>query len=384
MKKSISAVISTIILSTSIFAFEWGGLITDGTKATSTDLAKENTFLQHSDDIALWYNTPVISDGSAYFAGQASFKNYVDLDMDFNDTVTRIINIDLLKLAGKASAGPVVISTALGRYNVSDLTGRIFNQSCDGILIQTAFPAVEISLYGGFTGLQNALTTQMLGAGEPEVYDSKKSFVAAHKYAPLSFALQLPSVFVNQTLNLQTAAFLDLEKTDYDRYYVTLGMNGPIGGPVYYSLTATGSTVDFKDYSVYGNLSLQTFISSVVTIKAGAEYASGSQFGLVPFAGFTSCTAYSSLFATELSGIILPSVDFILTAGNVYFGINGKLVLDYPEDDITLNGVSTGANFVWNIFSDLRFGLSGYYFLDLQNEGKLNNLAANTSLSLSF
>ncbi len=368
---------------TILSAFEWGGLFTDGSKLITTDFKKDNLFLQHTDEVALWCNAPVISDGSVYFAGQVSYKNTVDYNLDFKTSISNIINLDLMKIAGKTEIGTSVISASIGRYGVSDLTGKIFNQTSDGILVKSTFTAFELSLYAGFTGTLNALSTQMINLSEAEM-DSNKLYVTAHQYVPVSLAVEFPSLFLNQTLNLQVNLFKDLEKTDYNRYYATVGLNGPIAGPLYYSLIAAGETEDYKKYSVYGLFSLQTFISSVVTFKAGVEYASGDQFGLKPFTGFTSYTPYSSLYASEFAGMILPSVDMIFTGGNVYFGINSKLVLDYPEDLVTVNGVSTGANFIWNIFSDVRFGLSGYYFVDINHKGNLNNMAATANISLAF
>lgn len=377
--KKLLLVITAIFLILPLSAFEWGGLITEDFKYQYNN----SSSFRQSNNVALWMNLPITNDASYYFAGQASIKYFYDINSQNGNQFMPVADVDLAKLAGRASVKNSVVSIAAGRYAISDLSRKIFNQNCDGMSLKIAVPGSEYSLYAGYTGMLNSLNVTMLGENGIAHEAASSVYSKAHDYIPLLLEMEIPSAFLNQAINAQISMFYDLEATKYNRFYFTAGMNGPVAGPLYYALSATLGSSTFKNFYAYGNLSLQAFISSF-TVKVTGEYASGNQFGLSPFTTFTSNTAYNSLLSPELSGVILPGIDIAYTVGGLYTSLAGKFVLGFPESDVIVKGVNAAGNLVINLFSDLKTSLSGIYYYDIEGSGELNNMSVALNISLSF
>ena len=294
-----------------------------------------------------------------------------------------IADLDLAKLAGRTFIKNSAVSLAAGRYAVSDLTGKIFNQNCDGISVKVSVPGIEYGFYGGYTGLLNALNVTMLDENHTVSETESSIYSKAHDYIPLVLSAEMPSAILNQSVSVQASAFFDMDATKYNRFYLSAGLKGPIAGPLFYSLTSALSSSTFKDYSLYGCLDLQAFISSF-SIKLTGEYATGSQFGFTPFTTFTSYTAYNSVMYPELTGVILPGFDASFSEDGFYASLGGKLVLDFPEEEILIKGINATGSFIMVPFSDLQIGLSAVYYFNLETIGENNNLIASLNVSLSF
>lgn len=373
----------SIALITHVSAIEWGGLFTEDFKVSTSKFSTSDMGFKQSNGISLWMNAPITEDGNTYFATQGSTKYYFDFGNE-NLLFTPLFDVELVKLAGRVNILQSQLAYSLGRFSISDLTGKIFSQMCDGALVKFTLPAFEVSAYAGYTGFLNGLTVSMLGPDKmPEAVEGSL-YGKAHSYIPAFISLEMPYLFLNQTFNAQVSAFIDMEETEYNRVYGTFSLYGPIFGPLYYSVLTTLGIENFESISNYSCLSLQMFISSAITIKINGEYASGQNAIFSPFVTVTSSPAYNSLESPELSGLILPNVDFILTTGNLFIGINGKLVMGIPEDEIIIQGANFNLSFIYNIFSDLQLGVSGIYYNDINTSGAQDNLAVNINVSISF
>lgn len=385
MKRFFAIFFIILVMFMPLCAFEWGGLLTEDFRFSSTDFKPENNSFKQGNSASLWITVPFSANGNFYFSGQGSIK--YNLDLKSTESFNLIYDIDLLKLSGKTDIGSAAISLAMGRYSVSDLTGKIFNQNADGLSLKVTSQIVEFSAYAGYTGLINALNVSMINS-PTAVYEYKNNYSPAYKYVPVSFSVEAPSLFANHTFNSQVSAFFDAEKAfaddAYNRYYATVSMMGPILGTLYYSVMTSFGSVNFKDVSNYSALSLQMFVNNNLTLKANAEYASGNHMGLSPFVGFTSSPAYMSVNYPELSGVLMPSLDLVFTTNNFYTGINGKLVLSCPESNFNMQGINVGANVIYNLFSDLQLGVSGNYYRDMYSNGLEDNMSLGLNLSLSF
>lgn len=382
MKKFLITLISIFYLSSSLAAFEWGGLLREDFKFISTDFTPENNFYRQSNTASIWFKAPFSPKGSWYIANQESYKYYLDF-ANGDKVFTSIFDIDLFKLAGQVQAGRFTLSSAFGRFSLSDLTGKVFNQNADGIYLNFARPSVNYSLYFGYTGFLNSLNVTMLDENGIGVIGNDSIYSFAHKYIPFSLSMEIPNAFFNQTLKVQANAFLDCED-NFNRYYLDLGLNGHILGPLYYSAVSCFGFANFNSLSNFTTLNLQLFIGSILRLKFGLDYASGSQFGLSPFIGFTSYTAYYSSNYPELSGLILPNVDFSLTFGKFYTNMNVTAVFGYPESEIYFKGFNASVNLMLSIFSDLQMGLTGLYYYDIYTSGAENNCSVNANISVSF
>lgn len=383
MKRIFATIISLLMLP--VFAMEWGGLFTEDMKYATTEFSEENTGLRQSNSLILWTNVPLAASGNTYFSGQTSVKYYTDIIQQ--DGITPIFDIDLLKISSNFFAGDNVFSFSAGRFGVSDLTGKIFNQTSDGLAIKLTRPTVEFTAYAGYTGLLNAYNVSMITA---EAYSPVyiEGYCLSYKYLPCSLSIEMPAILSNQTLNVQASAFIDMEKPGQDdsdnRYYGSLSMMGPIAGPVYYSFLTSFGSENFTNIFNYSALSIQYYLGSLMSVKGNIEYASGNQLAFTSFKGFSSNTAYNSLSSPELSGLIMPNIDMAVTIQNFYVGLNGKIVLGYPDSNIYFQGLNVSANIIFNIFSDLQLGVLGSYYYDMYWQGKENYFTANVNLSISF
>ena len=382
MKKFLFALISVFCLSSSLAAFEWGGLVKEDFKYTSTDFTPANNSFRQSNTASIWFKEPLSPKGSWYIANQESYKYYLDFSNE-NKVFTSIFDIDLLKLSGQVQVGNYNLSTAIGRFSLSDLTGKVFNQTADGIYLNLSRPSVNYGFYFGYTGFLNSLNVTMLdGNGVGQIgRDSIYSF--AHKYIPISISVEVPNCFLNQTFKAQVNAFFDNED-NFQRYYLELGLNGHIMGPLYYTAVSCFGFANLNTISNFTTLNLQIFMGSILRLKIGTDYASGSQLIFKPFIGFTSYTAYYSSALPELSGVILPNVDLSLSFGNFYTSMNVSAVLGYPENEIYLKGANASLNLMYNVYSDLQIGLTGLYYYDIHTSGAENYCSVNANISVSF
>lgn len=383
MKKAAGLFISIILLLVPLSSMEWGGLITEDLGYETKNFSSETNRIKQSNSASLWMTGALVPDGIINFAAQASGKYFLTSKNDAF-VFTPIINLDLLKFSGNLRIAEGVLNYSVGRFAISDLTGKIFSQTNDGMLLKYSMPSFEANAYIGYTGYLNAMTVAML-SNEHKVHTVDGSvYVMAHSYMPVCLSMEVPSLFLNQTFNVQLSGFFDMEETKYNRYYGTFSLNGPIVGSVYYSLLTTFALENFDAFSNYSALSIQIFPISFFTLKLNAEYASGNQLIFKPFVTFTSNTAYNSYLEPELSGVIMPNVDFIFLWERFYASLNGKVVLGYPENEIIFQGLNFTANMYFNIFTDLQLGLSAIYYHDIINAGEMNKASLNVNVSLSF
>jgi len=383
MKKIFVAFVSLFFVP--LFALEWGGLFTEDVKYIAPDIAQNCETLRQANNLILWANAPFTDSGSTYVAGQASVRYFTDIKQ--NDGFIPVYDVDLLKFSTNLYAGASVFSFSAGRFGVTDLTGKVFNQTSDGLSLKYTRPSMNFTAYAGYTGLLNAHNVTMLNKAE-YLPSYNNGYYFAYKYLPISLSMEVPSLFLNQSFNAQILAVIDGETPSgdksYSRYYGSLAFMGPIAGSVYYSLVSSFCSENLKNISNYSAFTLQYYFGSVLNIRANAEYASGNQLIFEPFRGVTSNTAYNSSEYPELSGLFMPSLDLVFTVMGVYLGINGKVVMGYPESDLVMKGINLSTNILVNIFSDLQLGLYGSYYYDMNIQGQENNFILNLNLSLSF
>lgn len=376
MKKNLLLLAALCFFVLPVSALEWGGLVNDETKYTKT---KTNAFNQ-SNAVFMWLNTPLSSDGAWNLSSEATYK--FTFSKAEEKTITNMADVDLLKVNGniKLDNGNVVI--AAGRYLYADLTNVNFAQCSDGIAVNVNLPVVHLGAYAGYTGLLNSLNVSMLISPEDEVKNGKV-YVMAHPYLPLMASVEIPSILGNQTVGLQWESILDLGPKKYNRNYANLSISGPITGTIYYSVVSSFGIVN-KNIMNYSHLTVQVFPIPEIGISGGVEYASGKQGKLTPYTTVTSKTAYGSAMSPEMSGCIVPSVDFIYTKGDLFVNLNAKLPFDMPEKKTTFKGIGGDLALIYNIFSDLQAEADVSAFKDIATKSADDNLSVTVKAVLSF
>lgn len=389
MKKSLLVTVLTAFFLLPVFSFEWGGLFTENAKGTIGDFSYFDTLsVRQSNSLCLWASVPFDEASNWYFAGQASYKYNLDFSI-LGKTLTNIVDFDLVKISGVIPAGVNNITFSAGRFFVGDTTGKIFVQNCDGLLLNYNSLFTKMTLYAGYTGLLNGYNVYMLNPnGEVDSKNSVllKVYRQSPSYIPAIASVTFPSLFLNQSVGVQAIAILDVNgnsDSKANRYYGTLNMAGPISGPIYYSLNTTFGSKDFKNVSNYSSLKL-SYLNKTLTVKVGAEYASGNQAFLEPFVGFTSQAMLNSATAPEYSSMLLPGLDVIFSIKNLSFYFNGKVAVACPENSFSLQGVDASLKGYLNIFSDLRFDFGATMYYDIMKHGSENFYTANLGLTLSF
>jgi hypothetical protein len=246
----------------------------------------------------LWFSTPFTNDNSVYLTAEGMYM--YDYDKAGIGSMN-ILDVTLLKFRiDKRSASGGIFSLHAGRFAVSDVTGLVFSQTCDGVFVKAGGARCTVGLYGGYTGLLNAHdVTILVPAGSSYSADFTKLYPAAPGYIPLGITLDFPVLFANQKLVFQAWAFLDAMKEDFNRFYGEAEMSGPLGSVFSYKVSSVFGTYKFDEVT---NLSQADIIFSPIykiAIDTGFVYASGTQGIFTPFTGFTSETSSYALDEPE-------------------------------------------------------------------------------------
>lgn len=384
MKKIISVLFTTALLAGSVFAQEWGGIVTNQTKATTSNF--KNASIEQSNAAYAWYNTAITSDSKWNLSSEVMYKyNFGYYGEEIGTVFTNVIDFDLLKVNGTANIGSGTATMAFGRYFVSDNSSIIFSQNCDGAMIKYGLPTMTLSGYLGFTGLLNGLNVSMLNPvrneeGTAVVYAKKENanfYSLAHPIIPVILSMDFNSLFGNQTLNLQGMYFADLGKDEEgsklgDRFYFGVTGKGPISGAIYYEASTVLGAVNFKKMSNYTRAQVLCYPIDVLSFKGGLEYISGNQGIFKTFTGVTSGAAYNSLLSPEYGGQLIPQLSIVYSTDTLYTEIGSKVIFKMPEDSCSIGGLEEKVSFVMNIFSDLQAGLELLMYYDLSGAGETN------------
>lgn len=365
----------------SLNAYEWGGLFSEYFKVNFTGKTFENPNFRQSNSASLWVTAP-IADEKLFFAGQTTFK--YNFDFGKNNNLFSVFDFDLMKFSAQKNFRQSVATVNFGRFFMKDNTGVIFSQKMDAVSLVTNFAHSNMTLFFGYTGFLNSINDVMLDHNGIAHVQNGMFYLPAHKYIPIIFSLEFPSVFFNQQLDFEADAFIDLEQDNFNRFYATLSLSGPIFSFMFYKVSSTFGAENFTKFTNYSSIKTNFILSNSLLCNVNLEYASGNQLFFSKFTGFTSRTAYNSYLYPELSGVILPSVDLMFSLKEFYNAFSVKAVIDYPENEIKFKGIDVCSSVVLNIFSDLQISLSGLYFMDFSTEGAENNLAVNVNCSFTF
>ncbi len=370
MKKFLVSVCTALfILSAPLSAFEWGGVIKDDTGISTPDF-KSITFNQ-SNAISLWFKTPV---GESFkLTAEGLYKYNLSVSKDATEFVN-IADLSLFKFDGKINAGSGLLSLTAGRFSVADATSAVIAQTSDGISVNYALDTVKLGAYAGYTGLLNSLNVPMATAPQKDI----KVYNPAYPYAPLGLTVELPSLFLNQNVTLQGYALLDCGANKSSMYYANLVLAGPVTNIIYYNLSTTLGSVNFKNFMNYTGFTLYIFPTNEIAVNAGLDFGTADQGNT---AAFTSIAVKSG----DVSGKIVPRVSFTYGTDDMCLELGGKyrIAYDTAKAKYAGAGADINAGFVYNIFSDLQIGLNINALIDT-TEAKQNNFTANLNIALAF
>lgn len=378
MKKILITVLAAFcFLAAPVAALEWGGLVNNETKGSTTNL-KDINFHQ-SNGIFLWANAPLNSTGSWSFSTEGMYKYSFDVS-DGTKNFSNTADLDLLKISGNIKMKKGGINLSAGRFTVADNTGVNFSQCCDGLSLNATLGKITLGAYAGYTGLLNSLNVTMLNGTTATTNDF---YNFAHKYVPAVVTFGIPSFIANQSLSIQGEAFIDLEANPYNRLYGNVALSGPVAGTVYYNLVSSFGFVD-NNLMNYSSFKVSAFPSSSIAFNAGVEYASGNQGPFKPYVTFTSKTAYGAGDYPEMTGCLVPGMDFIYTSGAMFVNLAVKAGIAMPDSSAKFRGIGGDLTFIYNIFSDLQAEVDVSAFKDIADAGAVDLFSATAKFAISF
>lgn len=373
MKKVTTSLIALALLSFNASAFEWGGKFNNQTTFEGEKFSELK--LVQNDSLALWATTPLSKDNSCNFASEIF---YGIKHSESEDTFDNIVDVNLLRISKAFSLnnnGTILLSA--GRFGYNDLTGLILSQKIDGVLLDYTNKDLSISGFGGFTGLLNTHTTTIIS--KRVISEEKDFYSTCEKYIPFGFKFTYKALSGSNNISLQGLGFKDLEDDPIDRFYGTVGANGFIIPKLSYNLSTTFGTEDFDNLTNLSVMNVSAFINDKAMISLNGTYASGDKAAFKPFIGFTSQSAYDSIYSPEYFDLFKAEVtgNYMLTEEGIISAATG-LVFD---GEFKYKGFQWKIGSQFNILNDLKLGASiGQFYSDNSDENK-TNISLNVSLN---
>ena len=233
-------------------AFDLGGTIDN---ATGLSHSGALSFSQ-TDKLSLWFAAGLGKTLDFNIQGSYTFS----LDRPY------LFDLDHLKIGFKPFSALVI---TLGRFMVSDLSGKVLSHALDGLRINLNLPFSAISIYGGYSGfLQNPNSTIVLTrADDADSSDSEVLFGSSRVIGAVK--VLFPDLLFRQDLTLTALLQFDLrpdnkviqegeeaespdelEGGKMDSQYFGLGLSGPLVRSLYYSsyfFLETGRTLSYME-----------------------------------------------------------------------------------------------------------------------------------------
>ena len=347
MKKLIVSICTVFcLMAAPLTAVEWGGLFFNDTGAGINGPDYNDLEISQANGLSLWLKSP-LADSGFYFSGEALYKFKLTFPKGDSPVFEQIADVPLLKVAGDVELGSGLLSLNAGRFYYVDSTATVLSQTIDGASVKYSLPAVNLGFFLGYTGLLNSLNVPMAGCSpkpEAKIYD------LAEPYLPLGVTFEFPSLFANQSLELDAYYIADLTVSENSRCYADLLLSGPITNSIYYNLVSSvGSVNTFKSIMNYSAFTLIAFPTETVAINAGVEY--GSAQGQGSLATFVA-PGYS------YNGDIVPKAGFTFATSTMSLDLSGSYILGYDGTKYSGTRADVNAGFIYNIFSDFQVGLA--------------------------
>ena len=376
-KRIISGLIAAACVISSASAFSWGGMVDNNSKLSANHDFSAIVFNQSN---GIYFNVAanLNSDASLRFTGEGLYK--YNLNCDFKEKETKFKNIadlDLLKLSGGWTIGAGNLGLSAGRFKYSDFSNSVFTQTSDGLYLSYDTLKFKAGLYGGYTGLLNRLNVFMT---ENESEDGDQFYALCPKYVPVLADFSYKALFESHTVGLQLAAYFPVTDKNTTKAYGTLIANGYIGTIASYDARVTLGTEKFDGIMLDAVLDANLYLRSDLRLTLGGEYASGAQGSIKPF---QTISARSFGGAPFYNGVIVPKLGAMYASGKLFASATERVIISMPENEAKLDGFDTTINLVYNVLSDVQFGLDAGAYICKESK-ELTNFYATAKAALAF
>lgn len=377
MKKILILIALIASVTTSLFAFEWGGMINNNT-SISTSTFKDVKGNQ-SNGISLWFNAPLKEDKSLRVTGEGSYKFNLPIN-DSSKEFVNILDLSLLKFAGAWGLNGNNIFLNAGRFSYTDRSSQIFSQNSDGLNISYTTYKWSIGLYAGYTGLINRLNVAMLD-NLKVTPKSNQLYDLSYGYIPLMLDYCI-SINGGNAIGLGANYFINTTEKQHDKAYANLTVNGTLANIGTYQVAATVGTENFKNVMMRASLDLSFYAGQFMLISAGVDYTSGKNKTFVPYAPISLLTVHSSPSVLLTSDVIVPRVTVVFAKDNFVATLNEKFVTSVA-DKFTANGLDSNISIVYNALSDVQLGANIIAYTDFTDK-QFNNFGVGLNVNFAF
>ena len=207
MKRVLTNIFITACILGSVFAVDYGGLVTSDS-ALKQNGTSDVVFAEQIDASA-YLKVPFNQDGSTVLSTEFVYRFQYE-----KPQANSFINLSLLKINHTQDVSEGQMNIAAGRYTMADGTGKIFNQTSDGLFGSYQTSTMMASMYFGYTGLVNSFFTSMNVAGITGEYTGFKSdmYTSSLPYLVMGVEFALPNFFSQQNVSVGSWNFIGTQK----------------------------------------------------------------------------------------------------------------------------------------------------------------------------
>lgn len=377
MKKFLLCICLISVIS-SLYSFEWGGILFNDTKIQKET---EDYFLKQQERVSLWFRVPLSQEENTYFLADGHY------DFSYEEKIIQSLDINLFKLG---MIIPLSFYTSLqfdiGRFFYKDITQHIISQSLDGIAFNFFNEDFSCNAIFGYTGLLNAHSVSYTFS--PVEYNETSLYPMSPKFFITSLRLAFSQLFLQQDVQLEWDGTWDISKNNYQRMYASFALNGEIFRNMYYIFSSDFAFECKKNSWEKGLANLTQFElvyypsvwDSAVTFSS--LFATGKTANTRDFLSFNALDIdYFGIHS--LSNVMKNSLAFSAKPFDcLYLGLTNSLFMNFAteENDFMLHGLEFCGTVLWQIFSD--FALSNETFAYMKFSD--SSLKFGTSIKVEF
>ncbi|MEE0879338.1 MAG: hypothetical protein UH788_08675 [Treponemataceae bacterium] len=366
--KRIFLVFLLLITSFSVFAFDFGGILS--TTSYVQDPVTNLSFNQYV-ETTLWtrakFGKNTTFSTELFYSFNGDFVNDSELQVGKNSTFTNKFDLSNLKVTSKVYFENGTMDLSVGRFLVNDFSGKVLAQKIDVAAFSFSNQSLVLKFYAGYTGLLNSYTVGMFS---PDFVPDKNPFYTfAAPYGIANLSVKLPVLFASQNLGFEVYTALDTQDFSYNRIYSGISFDGPIYKSLYYAFTSTYqfNLGSYPEKHSWGNLtkaeiSYFSGINSLI-LSANVLYVSDSFTPISSTDVLTDGSNLDSVFKTGFLASIKPIESLFLSLGSDF-------VFDVTDNNNVQNykGFQYSALVRYELFDDVLLNVSAsQLFYNQQN-----------------
>jgi len=304
-------------------AVDFGGTL-DNLTAGATDIASGAFQIDQEDTITAWISAPIGKASRFYGEGFYKFTYQQGTVTPYLFDVSQFyISTDIYNVQD----GPSHFGYQVGRIAAADMSGYVMNGLFDGMTFTLAYPSVEFTLSGGYTGLTLKPDSTVIMSRLDSTDLSNNSVILGPPRIVGSLEVRFPHLFALQSVSVDAIAQKDLHSPGDLISAGTTSQNVSSSGAVdtgYFGVQLAGPLTSTLFYSAFSYLNIGQTLSFV----ANATSPTGNSYQYEPI------LAYAGGLSLDLYPGFLGS----------HFGLSGLYSTGDNDANAYLDGNTSGAS----------------------------------------